>query len=208
MDGFSIHPYRYPRAPEKSGLVDEVLSITNAVTETGGPGKVWISEIGWPTHRAPGGSTESVQARYCARTLALLQSTGVVERVDWYDLKDDGLLRQYNEHNFGLLHHEQFNCAPKPGIVAMSVFAQRTAGTTCLGLEQNDDLYVVRYEQIDGTDLLLAWTTGAARSVGVTGSLLSATSIMGTSLPAKRTARLSEDIVYLAGRDLQIVGAR
>ena len=78
---------------------------------TGVKSKPWVTEIGYPTHRTSGGCDEATQARFCVRTLALLQATRSVEKVFWYDLKNDGLSREYNEHNFGLIHHQNLNCA-------------------------------------------------------------------------------------------------
>ena len=158
MDAWSIHPYRYPRSPEASGLVAEVTGIATKVAAAGVKTKAWVTEIGYPTHRTSGGSDGAAQARYCVRTLALLQATRVVEKVFWYDLKDDGLAREYNEHNFGLIHHQQFHCAPKPGIVAMSVFIRLTAGATFQELHRDGHLYSARYGRPDGSDLLLIWT--------------------------------------------------
>jgi hypothetical protein len=116
MDAWSIHPYRYPRSPEGSGLMEEVTGIAAEVAAAGVKTKAWVTEIGYPTHRISGGSDEATQARYCVRTLALLQATRVVDQVFWYDLKDDGLSREYNEHNFGLIHHQRFHCAPSQSV--------------------------------------------------------------------------------------------
>ena len=153
MDAWSIHPYRYPRSPEGSGLMEEVTGIAAKVAAAGVKTKAWVTEIGYPTHRTSGGSDEAAQARYCVRTLALLQATRVVDKVFWYDLKDDGLSREYNEHNFGLIHHQRFHCAPKPGIVAMSVFIRLTAGATFQELQRDGSLYSARYRRPDGSDV-------------------------------------------------------
>jgi hypothetical protein len=46
-DAFSIHPYRQPRTPEASGLVDEVLGFADMMKKYGvEKPKLWITEIG------------------------------------------------------------------------------------------------------------------------------------------------------------------
>lgn len=202
MDAWSIHPYRYPRPPESSGLVGEVKRIALRVADAGVKTKAWVTEIGYPTHRASRGSSLAAQARHCVRTLVLLQSTGVVEKVFWYDLKDDGLLRDYNEHNFGLVHHQHFNCAPKPGIVAMSVFIRMTDGAEFLSLEQRGDAYAARYRRSDGRDLIVAWASKGSAKLRLKGRLESSFDMMGAMGHSDLGLELSETPLYLVGEDL------
>ncbi len=204
MDAWSIHPYRYPRSPEASGLMEEVIGIAAKVAAAGVKSKAWVTEIGYPTHRTSGGSDEAAQARYCVRTLALLQATRVVEKVFWYDLKDDGLSREYNEHNFGLIHHQRFHCAPKPGIVAMSVFIRLTAGATFQELQRDGRLYSARYHRPDGSELLLIWTEQGAQPVALTGQVDSACDLMGAALADPKLAEAAENPVYVTGRNLTV----
>ena len=95
MDAFSVHSYRYPRNPEKSDLFGEIMKVAELASEFDAPERIWVTEIGWPTHLGSRGVAPRVQARYAVRTLAILQSTGVVEKVHWYDFKDDGLERTW-----------------------------------------------------------------------------------------------------------------
>ena len=128
MDAWSIHPYRYPRGAEESDLAGEVRGIAARVAQAGAAQKAWITEIGWPTHRTSTGSDEHAQACHAVRAVAILQSTGIVEKVFWYDFKDDGLNRDDNESNFGVVRHHVYNCAPKPAAVALAVFLRLTHG--------------------------------------------------------------------------------
>jgi len=206
MDAFSIHPYRYPRSPEESDLVGEVTSIADRAGAAGATKKVWITEIGYPTHRTSGGSEETAQAWHGVRTLVLLQSTGVVEKVYWYDLKDDGSNRAYNEHNFGLIRHQQFNCAPKPGVVAMSVFIRMTCATTFTGLKKQGDIYAATYRRADGSEVLVVWTTGEARAVKVTGKVNVAVDLMGAPMDTASGLKASVAPIYLTGEKLGLAG--
>ncbi len=204
MDAWSIHPYRYPRAPEPSDLVGEVKRIAQQVQGSGARRPAWVTEIGWPTHRTSGGSDEWVQARYCVRTLALLQSTGVVEKVFWYDFKDDGTRRDYNEHNFGLIRHQTYHCAPKPGVVAMSVFIRMTGQTDFCELRRDGSVFTAWYRRPDGDDVVVAWTEARSQRVALSGQLETIVDLMGATRPVSDSIELTESPVYLAGRGLKI----
>ena len=203
MDAWSIHPYRYPRSPEQSDLVGELKRIAETVAGTGATQNAWVTEIGWPTHRTPGGSTEAAQARHCVRALVLMQSSGVVEKVFWYDFKDDGTRRDYNEHNFGLIRHQTYNCAPKPGVVAMSVFIRMTGGADFVQLQQHDDVYTAHYRHGDGREVIVAWTTNNSRQISISGDIQAAVDIMGADLPVTDAMELTENPVYVVGRKLK-----
>lgn len=205
MDGWSIHPYRYPRSPEGSDLVGEVEGIARRVAEAGARQPAWITEIGWPTHRTSGGSDEQMQACYCVRALALLQATGVVEKVYWYDFKDDGISRDYNEHNFGLIRHQTYHCAPKPGVVAMSVFIRMTGQAAFRRLDQQGTIFLARYDRGNGSDVMMAWTSQGTRRASLSGQSERMVDIMGVDQPVSDSLELTEYPIYLVGRDLKIV---
>ena len=204
MDAWSIHPYRYPRTPEASDLPGDVRRIADAAAQAGARQKVWITEIGWPTHRGASGSDEHAQAILGVRALALLQATQLVDKVFWYDLKDDGLKREYNENNFGVVRHQHYNGAPKPAIVAMSVFIRMTQGATCRSLWHEKEAYSVCYQLADGRQRLLAWSTVPNMRARVSGKLDEMHDLMGNGLAHAQYVALSPMPVYLTGRDLQV----
>jgi len=212
MDCLSVHSYRYPRAPEESDLFGEIMKVADLAKKYKAPGRIWVTEIGWPTHLGGRGVDEPTQARYVVRTLALLQATGVVEKVHWYDFKNDGVDREYNESNFGLVWHQQYNWAPKPAVVAFSTFNRATAGAQCQGLTHRDGRYMVRYTRPDGSELLVAWTAKGEKPVAVTGRGRSAgrgravMDLLGATLGARADGKivLSENPIYVSGRGLKI----
>ncbi len=200
MDAFSVHSYRYPRSPEESGLVAEILHVTDLVGRHGGPRRAWVTEIGWPTHTGPRGVDERTQARHIVRTMALLASTGVVERVYWYDLKDDGLARDYNENNFGIIRHQRFNCAPKPAFVALSVFSRLTVGARAAPVEADGNRHVVRYAREDGPEVTVAWCSEGTAALDVEPDISSVRDLMGNPVRHAGSIALSEDPVYVIGQ--------
>jgi len=198
MDGFSVHPYRYPAAPEASDLVGEVRHVAELAKKSGAPDRAWITEIGWPTHTDNRGVDEATQARMIVRTLALLWGTGVVDRVYWYDFKNDGLQREYNENNFGVVWHQQFNWAPKPAAVTAAVFARITQGGTQPEPWQDGDAYGLRLVSPGGYRVLVAWSAGEPVPMRVTGAK-SVHDPMGNMLPSAAEVTLTADPVYLIG---------
>ena len=204
MDCLSVHSYRYPRSPEETDLVGEIRKVAAMAESLGAPPRIWVTEIGWPTHTGPRGVGERTQARYIVRTMALLAATGVVEKVHWYDLKNDGLTRSYNEHNFGVVWHQRFNCAPKPAALALSVFARATAGAEPQRLWEQAGCLAAFLKRPDGTRLAVAWKPDGQAWASASGSGLEVTDIMGNRLPDAAPLRLGPDPVYLAGRQLTL----
>lgn len=109
FDAIGVHAYRtlgadFRSAPETSrfGLhsLDVDLAALNAVIAKYDLGRpVWITEFGWPTHAA--GVTEAQQAAYLQRETLLAMSQGV-QRLFWYDFRNDGTDTGNQEQNFGL----------------------------------------------------------------------------------------------------------
>ena len=204
MDAWSIHPYRYPRGAEESDLAGEVNRTAARVAQAGAAQKAWVTEIGWATHRGSTGSDEHAQACHAVRALAMLQSTGIVEKVFWYDLKDDGLNRDYNEDNFGVLHHQSYNCAPKPAAVALAVFLRLTHGGVCGPLWQEGKAYALPYRLPGGEQLLVAWALAAGTPVRVSGELAEVRDLMGNPRDRCEPHLLGLEPIYLSGKDLRL----
>lgn len=53
MDAFSVHSYRYPATPEATDLAGEIQHVAQLAKDCGTTERVWITEIGWPTHADP-----------------------------------------------------------------------------------------------------------------------------------------------------------
>ena len=202
VQAWSIHPYRYPSPPEASGLSDEIARIRTAALEAGAPDRIWATEAGYPTHYGRSGVDERTQAQYAVRTAAILQTQARLERFFLYDLKNDGLDRNYNEHNFGVIHHQQYGCAPKPAMVALSVFQHHTAGCQPAGYETQGPVHVAKYTRSTGEDLWLVWAETGEHRIRVTGQALQVRDMMDR--PVSGVLRASKDVLYLIGRGLRL----
>jgi len=204
MDAWSIHPYRYPRPPEASDLKGEVNRIADSMAEAGVKSPAWITEIGYPTQLDARGSSPAEQARHAVRTAIALQGSGRVGKLFWYDFKDDGLERGYNENNFGVVRHQKLNCAPKPAAVAFATWIRLTDGATFRSLTETDGVWTARYVFANGEELLVAWTTEGERACRVTGKPAQGTNLMGASLRRTDRVTLSPDPIYLRGLGLTL----
>jgi hypothetical protein len=150
MDGFSIHPYHYPGLPGAAFGEHLALARDEAARAAGKPLPLWITEIGWPTHMGGNGSSFLHQARCLVRMYTLALGTPGVERVFWYDLKDDGTALTYNEANFGVVHNQDYQLAPKPAYAALAQLVGAVGGRTRGVCERGaDGLWTATYE---GTD--------------------------------------------------------
>lgn len=126
FDAIGVHAYRtlgadFRSSPEKSqfGLhsLDVDLAALNAVIAKYDVGRpIWITEFGWPTHSA--GVTEVQQASYFQRA-TLLAMTQSVQRLFWYDFRNDGIDVGNQEQNFGFYNQDW---TAKPIVAAYQEF--------------------------------------------------------------------------------------
>ncbi len=162
MDAVSIHPYCYPTSPEDADLLGRVRSVRDLVAAKGGTQPVWITEIGWPTHKTQRGVDEDTQAAYLARMYTLLAASGMAEKIFWYDLHDDGVDPDYNEHNFGLVRYDY---SLKSGYTALGVISRglwQVSGPRQLSAGQGG-LWHYAFASPQG-EVQILWSTGDSLS--------------------------------------------
>ncbi len=83
-DGISIHPYSMCGGPIPQRL-DRILRLTNRfIAGTGKPKSLWITEMGWTTHRP---ELDERQAIYLFQSYVMALANGV-EKLFWFDLAD------------------------------------------------------------------------------------------------------------------------
>jgi len=136
MDGLSIHPYHYPNLPGQwfRNHLDQARATARDAAGKDLP--LWVTEIGWPTHVGMSGSDFLHQSRSLVRMYTIALTTDGVTNIVWYDFMDDGLSQEYNENNFGLVHHPDYLCAPKPAYVAYAHLIGLWAGREVVSHER------------------------------------------------------------------------
>jgi hypothetical protein len=95
FDVLAIHPYR-PGAPEASSWrrdqtmdFEGELRQVDALIHEFGDKPVWITETGWSTYKGFYGVTDDEQANFLVRTYIGAMAHPSIQRVFWYDLRND-----------------------------------------------------------------------------------------------------------------------
>jgi hypothetical protein len=95
FDVLAIHPYS-PGAPEAASWrrdqhqdFEGELRQVDALLQEFGSKPVWITEVGWSTYRGYYGVSETEQAAFMVRMYLVAMAHPSVERIFWYDLRND-----------------------------------------------------------------------------------------------------------------------
>lgn len=135
VDAVAWHPYPYPfvapevHIPENDSVRGSARSIRDVFAEhDDGVPRMWVTEVGWPTHEPYGVSAER-QAAYLARSFALLWAEGA-EMLVWYTYGDGDNASSNQEDAFGLFDAEG---EPKPSYAALETFASVLGDVRLLG---------------------------------------------------------------------------
>jgi hypothetical protein len=209
FDAVSVHPYRYPRAPEagKLTMLGHLQKLVDLLAKYGiKDTPIYNSEVGWPNQDDPRGLPEATSANYLSRMYVQLCSIPQIRATFWYDFQNDGLKKDYNENNFGLLHND---FSPKAPAVAYRMTSLALKGRRFVReLDTKDETTrAYLFAGSDGTRVLAAWSTagkGALNTKWRTGSLqlISAAGPMRTVMApgGVYAAELSETPVFLVGQ--------
>jgi hypothetical protein len=222
VDSLSVHPYRQPFPPEIAHKSDSepldqtMIELLSLSRQYGGPARINVTEIGYPTFRLDWGVTDKEQAQFMVRTLAMLHSIKQVDQVYWYSLRDEDELPlpkdcptslDYSQHHYGIFAAETFNYAPKPAVAAMATYVQQTAGCTygsIKRLEQGVHQLDV-YDNAGQFKCMLLWTVDQAVTVNVSGQNLSVVNIDGNKHKVDgNSLTISPDVQYLYGQGIEI----
>ncbi len=95
FDILAIHPYR-PGAPEAASWrrdtaqdLEAELRVVDGLLAEFGSKPVWLTEVAWSTYNGYYGVSETDQAAFLVRMYLLALAHPSVQRVFWYDLRDD-----------------------------------------------------------------------------------------------------------------------
>lgn len=156
FDILNLHAYR-PGAPEgrfqrrdrQIDLGDEMATL-DGMMATYGPKPVWITEISWGAYTGPYGVTAEEQAYYLVRFYALALSYPNVEKLFWYNFRDNmAVERPYNQPiydnknpdwNMGLLRRTYPLRLADPALRKPAFVAFRTLVDQLGGLEQTEQI--------------------------------------------------------------------
>lgn len=157
LDAISVHPYR-SRPPET--VVSDYAKLRAMIEKYASPAKKNIpiisGEWGYATHTK--GVPLQIQAAYIVRQQLINLTAGIPLSI-WYDWKNDGGDPNYNEHNFGTVTQD---LQPKPSYIAIKTVT--TELKNCKFIRrlplENNDVYVLLFNDATGNQKLAAWTIG------------------------------------------------
>jgi hypothetical protein len=184
VDVIAIHPYR-PDAPEgdawrrdQSLTFGQELHRLDGILRTYGPKPIWLTELGWSSNRGWPGVDEDTQAFFLVRAYLHALAHPSVEKVFWYDFRNDTWPAApyeqpaYNprevEFHYGLLRRT-YPLDPargdlrKPAFLAFRTMTEQLAGLTLREVVRDgaDGVYWHRYagssRRVD-----VIWRTGEA----------------------------------------------
>ncbi|GCE22647.1 glycosyl hydrolase [Dictyobacter kobayashii] len=203
-DVISDHPYTNAQtAPPESGPLDQqMVSLQQLIQRynIGWSKPIWISELGWPTCITH--VDEHTQADYLVRS-AILALAGGVQKFFWYELLDDGIDANPENH-FGVLRFPDVNghYAPKPAYTAFAVLVQEINGRSFI---KSEKLAANLYSELFSNNLRVLWSPTGPRTITITTSTpLTIITIDGSSHTYTPTQNhivltLNADPIYLQG---------
>jgi tRNA A-37 threonylcarbamoyl transferase component Bud32 len=176
--------------------------LLKAIAETArhASGRVWITETNWPLREGPHSPAgravsvdEETQADYLARYMILVLSTGLVERVFWWQPIAKG---------YGLVDVDAATGAlrRRPAFWALAHLARRFEGMTALGpLAVSPSHRQYRFRDDLGREWRAAWALGERATMALESPVAEAFSRDGepVTLPRPGAIELSPSPLYL-----------
>jgi len=202
MDIISVHPYRYPATPEGTGFLGEMEKLHSLLQRYGLNIPIWITEIGWPTHAK--GVSEDVQAKMLVRTYIIAIGSKLVDKVFWYDFRDDGTDPADPEQNFGIIKRD---FTPKKAYNAYRVMTQLLEGKVPQGKLDfwDDNLWGFSFK--GGKNLTLAlWSAEAEGTVNLLTKAKKVTVYTMYGQKREITPREEKLLLNLSGEPIYIEG--
>ena len=161
LDAFSFHPYCYRRGGEgrlpENGFLKQIRD-SQEVTRRYQKREIsiYITEVGWPDHIGPDGSTPEDSARFLARTYLLARTMPFIRGLWWYDFNDDGPDPNEREHHFGIVTRD---LTPKPAYFMMSDVCGSFKKTQFVGeIRVDPALHLLEFRRDSGSTLVALWS--------------------------------------------------
>lgn len=178
VDVVNIHNYfeTWHRSPIEE-ITDYVNEVQDVIDQYGDNQALWMAEVGYSTWRMTENKisehyyayfdyehTFDYQAVHIFKTLALLYSTGHLDAIAWYEIKDlpaiEDVIGDNNNRNLGVA---EIDHTPKPGLYALKFFNDLLGGMyrSYTNFEVNtvagSELVLTGFEMEDGTVIFVGW---------------------------------------------------
>lgn len=178
-DIINIHPYSGPNPPECqfNENLDELLRMMNEYHCSNR--KIWLTELGTPLHHRFALS-QAEQGAHVLRHYLCGITRPEVERVFWYDFRNDGIDPDCFEHNFGLVNHDYSlktaylvykTMTARLNGNSFRMRTERSTGGTVMLFERQNDMLAVLWAK-ERQSLLLKEISFAITAESMTGNEL------------------------------------
>ena len=129
IDGISVHPYVHcERERTPDGFLNLLVHMRAILADR--PTKpLYITEMGWPTHRGRCGVSEAVAADYLLEAYLIARCVPDVVGLWWYELLDDGRNSADIQQNFGIYTAD---ARPKRAQRIASVIGRKNSSISCI----------------------------------------------------------------------------
>ena len=156
IDAVSVHPYRN-KQPES--VMSDYLKVEDLIEEYSSKKIPVISgEWGYSTVNLPKEFAREKQADYLVRMLLVNQMMGIPVSI-WYGLRDDGIDKDAEGHNYGLIDTKN---TFKPSFTAFKVLKSALKDTDYKYriTSKNTENYILKFETKDiKKNVIVYWTT-------------------------------------------------
>ncbi len=214
VDGVGYHPYVYmstPNSPDHDKIANSPAAFKSLFPNH----EIWITEIGFPTQAGEQGLAEDVAAAHLVQMFADMLADGLVDKVFWYNLQNNGIDEDEKEHNFGLIRcwqNEEVPYAAKPAYLTMSAMNALLSGATNgKVVDLGKDVHAVSFD-VSGKKMIVVWTNEGDTSVHlkVDGQNVKAYDMYGNPLEANivnglLSAVVSKNPIYLEMESVEVV---
>jgi hypothetical protein len=154
IDGLSIHPYvqcEWSSGPDGySDLISAMAKLVHLKPNQ----SLYVTEIGWPTHKGRCGVSEARAAQYLAESYLIAKCKRDVAGIWWYDLRNDGPNLTDPELNFGLF---SFDYKPKGSVAIARRIGSLNSSISCARYSdspQREGLYELNGKSLSYQDML------------------------------------------------------
>ena len=161
-DGVDLHTYnyQYPNPYEQINIwYTRMLNEDKSIRAANGGNEfpLYVTEMSWPTHIGPAGSTQETSADDLGALYLLSLTLPYLKGVWWYDFCDNGWAPRSNECNFGIVDHD---LTPKLSYFVMKDLTRIFKGAHFVErLDAADpDIYILKFKRDDGKWLIAVWS--------------------------------------------------
>jgi len=203
MDGLTLHAYVNGTAPEDEFIraILEVKEFTRSLGKESLP--VHITEFGWTSQSGTWQKPvdEITQARYAARSLALISTTGIDSAIyfcGFYSGKGNAGERAFSVCNADLTPRASY------ASLAMAIKSLAPLGTHGRWLKITPNVNLVMHDVPNGNTLLIAWSQKGDGTMQIPARITSLRDMVGRKLVLPENGKpliLSPSPVYLETSD-------